>query len=318
MQFCTSHAKDLENAFASLSLDGEASASTDPASNPATRRPRPPTTPLAPGTSRPLTPSPPKRTASSPTRLPSTSTPLPSSELSTILLALRKLREALLASSTSPLFSQRVHVFSIRLSILALHPPSYYPSLLHLLFTLHRPHHPLPTSELSELTTYLILDLACRQREFATAYALRAHSRSLFAYQNRNVDAVLDAVVRDNWVAFWRVRRKVDGYTRAVMGWAMEPMRRTALKAIGRSYLACPVGWVLESTSGGEMEWEELVRRENVGWIREGEGGERVVIRKIKPKEAGAAAAGGTEGGGGGGEEAAVAASEKSVTTGKS
>lgn len=209
-----------------------------------------------------------------------------STELSTILLALRKLREALLASSTtsSPIFSQRVHVFSIRLSILALHPPSYYPSLLHLLFVLHCPQHPLAASELSEMTTYLILDLACRQREFASAYAIRSRSRAAFSYDTpRNVDAILQATITDNWVAFWRVRRKVDGYVRAVMSWAIEPLRRTALKAIGRSYLSCDMKWILASATGGAMDWEELVSKENVGWMRE-EGSDRVTIRKVKAK----------------------------------
>lgn len=163
------------------------------------------------------------------------------------------------------------------------------------------------------MTTYLILDLACRQREFASAYALRARSRAFFAHgynassKNNNnsksdtegepesepepptpnpprthiVDTILQSVVTDNWVAFWRARRKVDGYMRAVMSWAIEPLRRTTLKAIGRSYLTCDVTWVLASATGGTMGWEELVGRERVGWIKE-EDGERVVIRKIK------------------------------------
>ncbi|KAL9112138.1 MAG: hypothetical protein Q9227_003515 [Pyrenula ochraceoflavens] len=279
MQFCTSHAKGLENAFASLSINDDHSASSDPARNPPTA----PSFLQKTGTS---APSPPKvDRPSSPTKpsVPSQQQSDPSSELSTILTALRKLREALLANPASIVFSQRVHVFGIRLAILALHPPSYYPALLHLLFKLHTPNAPLPSPELSEMATYLILDLACRQRAFTSAYALRARSKAMFGYQSLYVDMILKAVVTDNWVAFWKVRRKVDGYIRAVMSWAAPEIGRVALKAIGRSYLACDRDWILESAAGGQLEWKELVERESVGWIL-GEDGKTVTIRKVKPK----------------------------------
>jgi hypothetical protein len=279
MQFCTHHSKDLETAFASLSVDDSTPAWSDPARKPPTAHS------VATGL-RPLTPSPPKQGPSSPnngTATPPTPPP-PSTELTIILLALRKLREALLATSSvaaSPIFSQRVHVFSIRLAILALHPPSYHPSLLHLLFVLHSPQYPLPLTELSEMTTYLILDLACRQGEFASAYGLRSTSKLRHGFESRDMDEVLNAVVTRNWVKFWRVRRKVDGYVRAIMQWAVDDMRRDALKALGRAYMSCDLRWVLQSATGGEMNWEGLVKRENVGWIR---GGDKIIIRKPKDK----------------------------------
>lgn len=279
MQFCTHHSKDLEAAFASLSIDDSSSPSSDLARNT-------PRTHSAPTTLHPLTPSPPKTGSSSPnngTATPPTPPP-PSTELNVILLALRKLREALLATSSvaeSPVFSQRVHVFSIRFAILALHPPSYHPPLLHLLFVLHSPKYPLPPAELSEMTAYLILDLACRQGEFASAYGLRSTSKLRHGFESRDVDEVLNAVVTRNWVNFWRVRRKVDGYVRAVMQWAVDDMRRDTLKALGRAYMGCDLRWVLHSATGGEMSWEDLVKNENVGWIRDGE---KVIIRKPKAK----------------------------------
>ena len=281
MQFCTHHSRDLETAFASLSVDDSPSALSDPARNPTTAH-------SVPASLRPFTPSPPKQGSSSPDKGITTppTPPPPSTELTIILLALRKLREALLASSSvapSPVFSQRVHVFSIRLAILALHPPSYHPSLLHLLFVLHSPQYPLPPTELSEMTTYLILDLACRQGEFASAYGLRSTSKLRHGFESRDVNEVLNAVVTRNWVKFWRVRRKVDGYLRAVMQWAVDDMRRDALKALGRAYMGCEIRWVLQSATGGEMSWEGLVRTENVGWIRDGE---KVIIRKPKAKVA--------------------------------
>jgi hypothetical protein len=203
---------------------------------------------------------------------------------------MRKLREALLATSSaaaSPVFSQRVHIFGIRLAILASDPPSYHPPLLHLLFVLHSAKYPLPPPELSEMTTYLILDLACRQGELAGAYGLRSTIKLRHGFESRDVNDVLNAVVTRNWVKFWRVRRRVDGYVRALMQWAVDDMRRDVLKALGRTYMSCDLRWVLRSATGGEMDWEELVKRENVGWIRDGD---KITIRKPKTKAAAAAA----------------------------
>jgi hypothetical protein len=278
MQFCSYHSTDMDTAFASLSFADRVSTSSDPARNP-------PVSHISHGLGRPVNLSPPKRVSSSPVK--GVHAPLllpPSQELSIILLALRKLREALLATSSSaqsPVFSQRVHVFCIRLAILAFHPPSYHPPLMHLLFVLHTPQFPLPASELSEMTTYLILDLACRQQEYASAFALRSNSRAHRGYESRTVDDVVAAVITNNWVAFWRVRRKVDGYVRALMQWAVPALRRYSLKALGRAYLSCDLVWILESATGAEMSWGELVEKENVGWVLDGS---KVVIRKPKPK----------------------------------
>ncbi len=278
MQFCTHHSTDMESAFASLSLEDDVSASSDSARNP-------PVAPMSQGQGRHITPSPPTRVSSLPPRgaVPPTPPP-PVQEISIILLALRKLREALLATSSSapsPFFSQRVHVFCIRLAILASHPPSYHPPLMHLLFVLHTPRFPLPASELSEMTTYLILDLACRQQELASAFSLRSNSRLQHNYRSRIVDETIEAVVTSNWVAFWRVRRKVDGYVRALMQWSVPSLRRNTLKALGRAYLNCDLEWILQSATGAEMRWEELVKTESIGWVLEGS---KVIIRKSKPK----------------------------------
>jgi hypothetical protein len=209
---------------------------------------------------------------------------LPPQELQLILAALRKLREGILgASSTmhSPVFAQRVHVFNIRLAILAHSWESYLPSLLYLLGTLQTKQHPLPRSELSEMTTYLILDMAARQGDLKSAFELRHNSRQRFGYASRYADIVLSAIMNNDWVKFWRAWRKVDGYTRAIIQWHTDKTRKAALKAIGRTYLVCDLDWVLFSTSGGDMTWAELAEAENVGWARDGD---KIIIRKPKPK----------------------------------
>ena len=131
------------------------------------------------------------------------------------------------------------------------------------------------------MTTYLIMDMATRQNDLGAAFALRYNSRTRFGYDNLYANMMLRAFLTNDWVTFWRVRRKVDGYLRAILHWHAEKLRATALKAIGRTYMSCDVKWILASATGSEMSWDELVRAESVGWMRDGD---NVIIRKPKSK----------------------------------
>jgi len=255
MRFCDNHSQDLDAAHASLPT----SPSNDATSNP-------------PAVQSPLNSNPARR-----------GIPPPSTELSTLLLSLRKLREAVLATAaTVPAgFSQRVHVFSIRLSILAHHPPSYFPSLRYILDKLHSPSHPLP--EAKELVTYMILDYACRQEDMAAAFELRAWARKELAFQSQTVDKVLAALIHTNWVIFWQVHNNVDSHIRAVMNWAVDRVRRHALKAVGSAYLNVHISWILGGCTGDDRSWtwEKLAEKENLRWEREGD---KIIIRRPKQR----------------------------------
>ncbi|CRG86398.1 hypothetical protein PISL3812_03404 [Talaromyces islandicus] len=284
MRFCARNSHDLEAAWASLPASASADATKNPpASFPTKPRAQPPsqneqnadslvskTAQLSLGTQKPTLDEPQKP---------------PAAELSTLLMALRKLREALLATaSTTPIaFQQQVHIFSVRFSILARHPPSYFASLRYLLESLHTPTYPLTPPQLTEFTSYLILDYACRQNSFATAYTLLVESKQKLGFQSPVVEQVLTALTHDNWVSFWRIHKGVDGYMRAVMGWATENVIRQALKAVGRTYLSVNLNWLLTSCTGDEdWTWESLVEKERLGWDREGD---TIVIRRPKPRQ---------------------------------
>jgi len=279
MQFCTQNNKNLHEAFTSLSLDDSTPASAPGRQNLSASR-------WAVPSARPTTPA---YIAGSPTGnkgsgINAPVVPDPAEELSIILMALRKLREAILATSTtapSPAFSQRVHVFNIRLAILALHPDSYHASLRYLLTSLHSQAHPLPATELREMTAYLILDTALRLDNMTEAHTIRVTAKQQWGFRDKDVDLILKAVVTDNWPLFWRTRKRVDGYVRAIMHWKLEALRLSVLKAIGRSYMKCEIDWIIRSTTGGEMSWEELVKKENIGWLRDGK---VAIIRKPKVK----------------------------------
>lgn len=190
-----------------------------------------------------------------------------------ILLAMRKLREGILGARRRDSFAQRAYIFIIHACILTKHWESYQPALLYLLNHIH-PVTPLSIPELHEYVGYRILDLACRQYELVDAYAVKLH----FKHRDRKVAVVLHSLVHDDWVKFWRARRAVDGYQRAIMEFAVERMRMHALKCVGRSYMNVDKRFV-ERT--GDARWEELVEG-GVGWELQESG--NVVIRRPKPK----------------------------------
>lgn len=194
-------------------------------------------------------------------------------DMPNILLAMRKLREGILGSRRRDQFAQRAYMFIIHASILAKHWESYQPALLYLLYEIH-PHTPLSVPELQEFAGYRILDLSCRQYELGDAFAVKLE----FKHQDRKIATVLKSLVHDDWVRFWRTRRAVDGYQRAIMEFAVERLRLHALKCVGRSYMNADKAFI-ERT--GDTGWDELVKG-GVGWQLQENG--NVVIRKPKAK----------------------------------
>ncbi|CAI6339977.1 unnamed protein product [Periconia digitata] len=253
MRLCAINEKQLGTLFASISqaLNHDFLASlhlpTPPTSAATLNDPR---TPTAPFTSPPLT------------------------ELSTVLAALRKLREAITASGRKDAFARRAYFFGAHAGILCKDWESYLPALTSLLTVIHRPEAPLSAPDLKEYVGLLILDQACRQGNLALAHETRVK----FAYRDRRVEGVLKALVADNWVAFWKLKRAVDGYQRSVMEFAEKEVRLHALKCLGRGYMSVDRRFVEKCA---DREWAELVK-EGVGW--ELTETDRVLIKKPKAK----------------------------------
>lgn len=205
------------------------------------------------------------------TALPTPESKSPSPELQLILSAMRKLREAIVAIRRTDNFAQRAYIFIIHAALLVQAWESYVPALTYLLHEIH-PRTPLSIPELNEFASYHILDLACRLGDYHTAFSVR----SLYNIRDRRVDAVLKALVRDDWVGFWRVRRRVDGHQRALLRFAEEGVRLHALKCLAKTYFSVEKAFVQASA---DRDWVELVRN-GVGW--ELVEGDRVVIRRPK------------------------------------
>jgi hypothetical protein len=192
-----------------------------------------------------------KYAPSTPNPTPALAPPLPNlsiEELATVLQSLRKLREAITASARTDIFARRAYYFNIHVAILCHDWESYVPALHSLLHTLHTAH-PLPPHDLRDFVGLQILDQACRQADYAGARA----TKLLFGFRDRRVEAVLRALVADDWVGYWRVRKAVDGYQRSVMEYADKRVRVHALKCLGKAYMRADRGYVERCAERG---WE--------------------------------------------------------------
>ncbi|GAW10968.1 hypothetical protein ANO14919_003060 [Xylariales sp. No.14919] len=204
---------------------------------------------------------------------PSSPKPDASKALSDVLSALRKLREGIVASKRTDDFAIQAYLFCIRLSILVKHPESYHPAILHLLRRI-QPVHSMTTVELNEVTSYLVLDTACRRNNLGEAFALRHQYR----LKDSKVNAVLDALTHDNYVEFKRLRQRVDGHRAKLLEYAEEPVRKHLLKCFSRTYLSVDLSF-LETCA--DSSWARLTTEDGVGWGLEGS---KVVIRKVKAR----------------------------------
>lgn len=197
----------------------------------------------------------------------------PSPELAVIIMAMRKLREAIVATSRMDEFAQRAYLFIIRTTILFKHWESYHASLLYLLTRIHA-QTPLSATELQEFVGYYILDLACRQEDYNAAF----RAQSEYRFSDRKVDRIVKALVHDDWVSFWMVKSKVDVHVRALMSWAEERVRLHVLKCLARTYFTAEKAFVERSTNA---EWALLVKDMQVGWELDGD---KVTIRRPKAR----------------------------------
>lgn len=234
----------LDDAFASLSLDGESSKPLEASQDRTTKM-------------KPLVIKP---DAANPN----------SKDLSIILIAMRKIREAIVASARKDAFASEVYVFIIRATISMGHLESYHPALLHLLHKIH-PVMPLSESEHHEFLGYSMLDLACRQNDLASAYQLKCH----YKYKDAKIEAVLKALVHGNWCRFWVLKGQSNIHQRRLMEFAEESMRTQAINCLGKSYLSVDKAYIEKAT---QQPWEEIKEREGKGWQLDGN---VVTIRKI-------------------------------------
>ncbi|KAI4258402.1 MAG: hypothetical protein L6R42_005131 [Xanthoria sp. 1 TBL-2021] len=180
-----------------------------------------------------------------------------------IIMAMRKLREAIVASSRVDEFAKTVYIFIIRTTILLGHPESYHPALLHLIRRIHCTGS-LSKEEETEFIGYYILDLACRQHDLANAFGVR----NMYDHRSGRIDTVLMALVHGNWVLFEKAKGAGNTYEKRLMEWAGGRMTDRAVQCLGKTYLSVSKAYVEQCTG---MTWESLKESRNLLWTCEGQ-----------------------------------------------
>lgn len=192
-------------------------------------------------------------------------------ELAIILMAMRRIREGIVASARNDAFALRVYTFIIRATISLRHMESYHPALLHLLHRIHLVT-PLSITEFHEFIGYYVLDLACRQGDLAAAYK----ARSRYNFKDSKVEALLKALVHGNWYIFWQTKKLMNEQQKRLISWSEESVQAHSLGCIGKSYLNVDIHF-LESTV--QEPWPQVRERHNLGWQLE-----RDVVKIRGPK----------------------------------
>ena len=196
-----------------------------------------------------------------------------SNRISTILMAMRKLREAIVASARIDAFTLHTYTFIIRATVLLKHMESYHPALLYLLHRIH-PVVPLSKSEYNEFLGYYVLDLACRQDALAAAYQVKID----LGYRDAVIEAVLKTLIHGNWCLFWRFQNVVTMHQKSLMGWAENRIRNHTLDCFGKSYLSLTRQYLEKSV---RCPWYSIKRKDGLNWQVEGD---IVTIRRINKK----------------------------------
>ncbi|CAL8578183.1 hypothetical protein XPA_003982 [Xanthoria parietina] len=188
-----------------------------------------------------------------------------------IIMAMRKLREAIVASSRVDDFAKTVYIFIVRTTILFGHPESYHPALLHLIRRIHFAR-PLSKEEETEFIGYYILDLACRQQDLADAFRVQ----NIYNHRNGRIGMILTALVHGNWVLFGKAKAAGNVYEKRLIEWAGLRMTDHVVRCLGKSYLSVSKAYVEQCTG---MPWERLKESRKLLWTCEGQ---TVVIKQTK------------------------------------
>lgn len=190
--------------------------------------------------------------------------------MDSVLLSLRKLREAVLSSSDDN--SLRVYEFSIDVSVLAGHYQSYLPSLVHILQVMHK-ESPLTEQMLNRIAELYILHLVHFNNSLNEAYICWLE----YIPTNSVISRILQAWATDDYIR-WKLYfdREKDEWRKKVMSEGLNIMIRKSLSSIGKSYISITIK-DLEAMLG--IEWKSLREKYDCQWQ---ESKDKVIIRKRK------------------------------------
>lgn len=195
-------------------------------------------------------------------------------EYGALFSAMRKIREALVATNRQDAFMKDVYLFIIRAAIRANKFESYFPALSYLLNIVEPRAALLSQQEYIELSGYRALDMACRQEDLRAACA---QARDLPA-QDAAIGGVLKGLVHGNWVLFWRARSNLTKLQRFLVRPAEDRLRRLAISCISRVYFTIELEFLERCTNA---QWGELTKDYGIAWQIEDQS---VIVRRQKAR----------------------------------
>ncbi|RLV88996.1 hypothetical protein JA1_005407 [Spathaspora sp. JA1] len=193
--------------------------------------------------------------------------------MDSILLSVRKLREALLYSKPTP-FHKKVFLFSLRLAAIMGHYQTYIPSINYLL------HHnktqlELTTDEIEEIATLLILHLVHFNQDLSRAIDV------YFKYvpSNKPLFDIIQAWIHHDFVKWFHLMSiQGDPYKLAIMKLGKDKMIKWLIASIGVSMYRVDKKWLEMEICSGEINVENLLTKFGSTWRVEEDG--MVVIRE--------------------------------------
>ena len=195
-------------------------------------------------------------------------------ESSRLHLAMRKLREGIVAANRADDFAIRVYCFIVRTSVLAGSYEAYYPALSHLLKSIHLKN-PLSKRLYVEMLVLYVLDMSCRQEEYNDAFSAVHNLHNHYPW----LGGFLMALVQGNWIAFNNHVSKMDDFQRCVVIPAQIRVRQHVVDCMNKCYFAADLDFLERSTC---VDWAQLKRDLRVTW--ELEGRERVIIKRARAR----------------------------------
>ncbi|KAK9327717.1 hypothetical protein V1520DRAFT_348119 [Lipomyces starkeyi] len=191
-----------------------------------------------------------------------------------VVLGLRKLREAVIASGPPTPFAKKLLLFSVRVTVLLGHYQSYLPAMKRLLDDVH-PVIPLSAAERYEIGGLYVLHLVHFSNDLTAAYDAMQHY-DLFD------DLALRQVLRawaDVDYVLWRRRydAEPDSGRRRIMAFGDRIMAIETLKRLGTAYFFMQKDEIEKLTG---RRWIDCVEKLGCGWRLEETG--RVVMRERK------------------------------------
>lgn len=197
--------------------------------------------------------------------------------MDSILMSLRKLREALLRNAPSP-FHKKVFMFSVRISTLFGHYQTYVPSINYLIR--HKDALGLSEQEFEEVVTILILHLVHVNEDVSHAINL------YFKYipQRWEILKIIQSWIHKNycqWIKIYNEERNDSVLSMMRLGY--DKMVLNLISGVNCLYYTLPKADLEESFLPHELKFEDLSTKYDVGW-RLDDDGQTVIIRERRKR----------------------------------